>query len=645
MGNDRGSQAKLVKEASDIVAVLSGYLNLTPAGALYKGICPFHNDTRPSLTVDPKWQNFRCWACGKHGDVLTFVQEFEKIDFREALHLLARRAGITLDGQDSSPNRVQLYEAVRWAAERYHQCLLDDVLAESARRYLGQRGLTGATVRGYTLGYAPAAGDWLLTQASKAAGITLQTLEEVGLIARRGGNAVGGGSDYYDRFRDRIIFPIRDARGQVVGFGGRVLPGTAAAQRGPKYYNSADTPLFCKSELLYGLDRAREAAAEVGYLALVEGYTDVLMAHQCGVMPVVATMGTALNGKHVQQLRRFTRRVVLVFDADAGGATGVQRALEILLSHDIDLAIATLPEGMDPCDLIVREGAEAFRRVLSTAVDAFAYQLQRLTQDQRNQGIASRQRVIDSILSLVAANPAATRSDQQRIKEELILAQLASTMDLPHSVVRDRLAQLRAATAASQLAVASTGPATATTDATRPGQRETDQPQSDQSELDRRESDQRSSRFAANYQGRRAPNHERELLELLLAHPSFLPQALGLITPEELTHPVGRRMYQMLCDLQARGEPADVDGLRLSGCEPALVRKALALQEVGRHNNDPADWLNRIAAAFARERAKRVQLEVKKNLHTADHASAVELLKRIQQQVGRIAGPQGSTGG
>ena len=154
-------------------------------------------------------------------------------------------------------------------------------------------------------------------------------------------------------------FPIRDVRGAAVGFGGRILPSLAARVRGPKYYNSADTPLFNKSEQLYGLDQARQAAAKAGYLAVVEGYTDVLMAHQMGVGQVVATMGTALNARHVQQLRRFAPRVVLVFDADAGGDTGVDRALEMFASHDMDLAIATLPDGLDPCDLLVRARAGA----------------------------------------------------------------------------------------------------------------------------------------------------------------------------------------------------------------------------------------------------------------------------------------------
>ncbi len=181
------------------------------------------------------------------------------------------------------------------------------------------------------------------------------------------------GAGFFDRFRDRLMFPIRDSRGQTVGFGGRILPDSPFAERGPKYYNSSETPLFLKKELLYGLDVARQAAANEGYLAVVEGYTDVLMAHQAGVTHVVATMGTALNESHVRQLRRFVPKVVLVFDADAGGETGVDRALEIFVGCDVELAIATLPEGLDPCDLITKQGVDPFVRALRNSVDALDF--------------------------------------------------------------------------------------------------------------------------------------------------------------------------------------------------------------------------------------------------------------------------------
>ena len=336
LAEDRVALTRQVKEASDIVAVVGSYLALQPAGGAFKAVCPFHNDTRPSLNIDPRWQNFKCWACGKHGDVFTFVQEMEKVDFREAREILARRANINLSS-DPGPNleRLKLLDAMRLAEERYQECLFDSPLAELARHYLGERKLDGKMVRSFGLGFAPLSGEWLVDRARKE-GKDWETLREVGLLSER--KEIGG---FYDRFRDRVMFPIRDMRGQTVGFGGRILPASPYATRSAKYINSSDTPLFSKSELLYGLDLARHAGSSEGFLAVVEGYTDVMMAHQHGVTNVVATMGTALNAKHVYQLRRYAPRVVLVFDADAGGTTGMDRALEIFITQDVELSIAT----------------------------------------------------------------------------------------------------------------------------------------------------------------------------------------------------------------------------------------------------------------------------------------------------------------
>src|SRR6266849_1856234 len=222
-----------------------------------------------------------------------------------------------------------------------------------------------------------------------------------GFLARR-----QEGNGYYDRFRDRVIFPIRDARGQTVGFGGRILPSSPLSAKWPKYINSSETPLFTKSEQLYGLDQARQAGMTAGYLAVVEGYTDVLMAHQMGVPQVVATLGTALNARHVQHLRRFVPKVVLVFDADAGGNTGVDRALEIFVSHNVDLAIATLPEGKDPCDLLGEDGgAESFRRVLANAVDALDFKLNQLLAADGSTSIEGKRKVVEALLSVIALAP------------------------------------------------------------------------------------------------------------------------------------------------------------------------------------------------------------------------------------------------
>ena len=329
-----------------------------------------------------------------------------------------------------------MLEAVRWAAEQYHRCLLDLPVAEGARRYLGERRLTGETVRRFELGYAPAAGDWLVQRAAGAQ-VSVELLEKVGLVALR-----QEGQGYYDRFRDRIIFPIRNTRGHAVGFGGRILPSSPFADRAPKYYNSCDTPLFTKSEQLYGLDEARTSATEAGYLAVVEGYTDVLMAHRLGVPQVVATMGTALNARHVQHLRRFVPRVVLIFDADAGGSTGVDRALQIFVSQNVDLAIATLPEGLDPCDLLVAQGPEPFRAALTQAVDALEFKLQQVLAANGAQGVEGRRRAVDAVLGVIALAPEMV-GPESAIKQQLILSRIAQRLALQEETIWARLKELR----------------------------------------------------------------------------------------------------------------------------------------------------------------------------------------------------------
>src|SRR5262249_35970788 len=208
-----------------------------------------------------------------------------------------------------------------------------------------------------------------------------------------------------DRFRDRVMFPIRDARGQVVGFGGRILPTSLLSARAAKYINSAETALFSKSENLYGIDQARPAAAAAGYLAVVEGYTDVLMAHQVGIPEVVATMGTALNARHVAQLRRFVPRVVLVFDADAGGATGVDRALEVFVSQDVELKVAPLSPGLDPCDLLVQEGPEPLRAALTNAVDVLEFKLNSVLARAGAEGVEGRRKAVEEVLRVIALAP------------------------------------------------------------------------------------------------------------------------------------------------------------------------------------------------------------------------------------------------
>jgi DNA primase len=592
VSDDRGALTRQVKEASDIVAVVGSYLTLQPAGGIFKAVCPFHNDTRPSLQVDPKWQNFRCWACGKKGDVFTFVSEFEKITFREARELLARRAGINLEGSPAeNVRRGKLLDAMKWAEAAYQDCLLESELGERARLYVAERKLAGPTVRAFGLGYAPAAGDWLV-RAANAARLDMSLLKEVGLVAER-----KEGSGFYDRFRDRVMFPIRDARGQTVGFGGRILPDSPFADRGPKYYNSSETPLFLKKELLYGLDAARHAGTTEGYLAVVEGYTDVMMAHQQGVTHVVATMGTALNEAHVRQLRRFVPRVVLVFDADAGGVTGVDRALEIFVGCDVELAIATLPDGLDPCDLLAAQGADSFRRVLAGAVNALDFKLTQLLETSGNT-VEGTKRVVDAILGVMALAPELPGQGGQ-VKQELLVTRLAQRLGLRQETVWARFGELKQARKKE-------GTRT-------PPERMGSQPS------------------AEAPRARPARAVEKELLQILLAEPGLVEQAYVDVRPEEIEHPGLQQLLGGLYRLHEAGEPPTLDGLRELVENPALIDWAIDQQEIGRGSPDRAAWFGGVLERFRAERVALRRKQLMDRLRAAtDDGDRQRLLREIQ---------------
>ncbi len=592
MADDR---VKQVKEANDIVAVIGGYVDLRPAGGpRFKGLCPFHDDHNPSLIVDQQWQNYKCWSCNKYGDVFTFVQEHERVSFAEALELLARRAGISLEKRGNSlqeQGRAAMLEVIRWAAQEFHQCLLDSPMADEARRYVGSRGLTGETVRRYGLGYAPRSGDWLV-QRAEAAGKSLETLEKVGLIAPRSEQP-----GYYDRFRDRVQFPIRDAQGRTVGFGGRILPTSPLSSRGPKYYNSTTTPLFNKSEHLYGIDQARQAAGEAGYLAIVEGYTDALMAHQMGIGQVVATMGTALNAQHVQQAKRFARRVVLVFDADEGGNTGVDRALEIFAGHDIDLAIATLPEGLDPCDLLVQQGADAFRRVLESAVDALEFKLNQVLPKDGTLGVEDKRRAVDAVLGIIALAPPMP-GQAGAVKAQLMVNRIAQRLGLKEETVWARLKELRERKRGEGPSSSPAAPATES---------------------------------ATGQRSAKAAPLECELLQVLLAEPALVDQAAAAVRPEEIAHPGLRKLLDGLYGLLTAGEPPTLDLLRPRLDSVPLAAKALELQTTGRMHSDRQTWLKQILARFQERKLRPVTQELQTQLNAVrDPAAELELLRQLQ---------------
>jgi DNA primase len=587
-----------VKAASDIVAVVGSYVNLRPAGQTHKGLCPFHDDKRPSFDVDPRRQRYRCWACNKFGDVISFVQEIERVSYREALELLARRAGISLENlsrKPQGPSRASMLDVISWAAEQFQKCLLESPQAETARVYLGERRLTGETVRRFGLGFAPGTGGWLVGQTA-AAKVSTELLETVGLIARRTEDR-----GYYDRFRDRVMFPIRDPQGRTVGFGGRILPSSPYADRAPKYYNSSETPLFSKSEQLYGIDQARQAIAKAGYLAVVEGYTDVMMAHQHGIANVVATMGTALNDRHVRKLRGLAPRVVLVFDADTGGDTGVDRAMEVFVSNDIDLRVATLPQGLDPCDLLVARGPEPFRAALEQATEVFEFKLQRVWAAEASTGIEGRRRALEQVLTILAATP-----DERSVKLELMVNRLAHRLNLKEETVWMRLRELRAARhRAAEKARPAAPPA--------PEEESSDEPR------------------AAP-----APRLEIRLLEVLLANPDLVGRARGEVKPEEMEHPGLRLLLECLYRLEAEGVQPDLDHLHERLDNEKLLAKARDLQERGLDILDGAAELKGVLKRFIERQIPHLKQALSERLEAGDMEGAAALQERLRELSKRL---------
>lgn len=357
-----------VREATDIVALIGEYVrDLKPSGKHFKARCPFHDEKSPSFTVSPERQTYKCFGCQEHGDAFAFVMKMDGLGFYEALKHLAQRSGIKLDKvhDEAADRREKLFALHRWAADFFRERLMAPE-GRPAREYVASRGISPDSSQDFLLGYAPDQWDGLLEAAGKA-GHSPEDLLELGLVIRKEDGRM------YDRFRGRLMFPIFDAQSRITGFGARTLTGDDV-----KYINTPETPLFRKSQNLYGIHRATQSLRREKTLVLVEGYTDVIMAHQHGFTHVVAALGTAINEDHARLIRRWADRVILTLDGDKPGQDSAARALRVLLAGDVEVRLATLPEGLDPCELLVDRGADPFRLALASAVDPVEFGFRRL---------------------------------------------------------------------------------------------------------------------------------------------------------------------------------------------------------------------------------------------------------------------------
>jgi DNA primase len=385
-----------LRERADIVEVVSDYVQLKKAGRLFKGLCPFHDEKTPSFMVDPVKQLYHCFGCGEGGNIYTFLMKKEGLEFREAVERLASRLGYQLhyEGLDRSfkkqeGKRERLLRLHRFAAELY-QGLLYSEAGRRAREYLSGRGLREDTWKTFSLGYAPAQWDSLYRRAVQK-GFSNQEILESGLFIK-------GEKGIYDRFRDRVIFPIENLQDEVIGFGGRII------DRGDtKYINSPETAIYVKSKNLYNLNRARREIVKEGYALVVEGYTDVICLFQEGVRNVVATLGTALGEEHFRLLSRLTERVILCFDADAAGIGASERGLAFYDQFDLDIRVIQLPGGRDPADFIMGEGKEVFYRLVEESAPLVEFCLEKQLSGYDPQDLATRQRGTLKALNLLVS--------------------------------------------------------------------------------------------------------------------------------------------------------------------------------------------------------------------------------------------------
>lgn len=415
-----------IRAANDIVSVISDYVRLKKQGRNYGGLCPFHTEKTPSFMVNADKQIFRCFGCGEGGNVFSFIMKRENLSFPEAVRHLARRAGITVPEEDNPERRAllreqkQAFEANELARDFYQYILKNHDLAREARDYLLNRGITSDTIDRFQIGFAPPSWDGLL-RFMKKKGYQAAVLEKLGLVLPRTKGAPG----YYDRFRNRIIFPVWNVQGKVVGFGGRVMDDTL-----PKYLNSPETPLFNKGLLLYGLNKAADSIRRLDQVIIVEGYMDVITCHQAGVTNVVASLGTAFTREQGKLLLRYTRDVVMAYDADTAGVNAAMRGWQLLDDIGCRVKVVSIPDGKDPDEFIRNYGADRFRTLVSQeAMGLCQYKTEKAMEKYDINKLEGKFKIASEVIPTV-------RNLSSEIEKEEAIAELARRIHLSPEAIR-----------------------------------------------------------------------------------------------------------------------------------------------------------------------------------------------------------------
>jgi len=563
-----------IQQANDIVDVISEHVSLKRKGREMVGLCPFHDDHRPSMNVNPAKQIFKCFACGAGGSVFSFVRMRENLTFPQTLQRLADRAGIKLQPQKtkdskSKADEVDPNELARvnaWAAKYFQQNLKDKSRGKYARDYLAGRKITPESIEHWQIGLSVAQND--LLRAAKEKKIPTKLLRDAGLVVTQNGELA-------DKFVNRLMFTIADVTGRVIGFGGRTLDDSGA-----KYINSPATALFDKSNALYGLQHARQHIVSSGVAVVVEGYTDVIMAHQAGVASVVASLGTSFTEGQARILRRYAKKVVLVFDSDAAGIEAANRALEVCVSQRIDIKLASVPKAKDPCDFLLSAGREAFEELLAHATDVFEFKWNRLMESiGATDTLIDHKAAVEEFLQTIAT--AAWAGRVPAIDRGLIVNRLSKIIGTNPKQINDELSRRIARMARNANRTAPSAP---------------------NQEMRPVSADLGQGLYAAA---------QREVLEVLLNEPKLFDIVQKQITPEDFDVTMLRRIADIVFEtinadpdsslkhFLAKAESVDVGGL------------AVELAQTGEAKGNFKPRLDGALNAMMRLKSRRKNSEIK----------------------------------
>ena len=505
-----------IKYRNDIESVISPYVSLKRRGKNLVGLCPFHNEKTPSFTVYPENGSFYCFGCGVGGDVFTFVKLIENLDYIDAVKLLAERSGIAIEETeyDNSLSKLKerIYEINRETAKFFHNYLMSEN-GKWALDYLTGRGLKIATIKHFGLGAAPDSWDSLIEHL-KAKGYSLTDM----LAANVVGKSQRG--SYYDRFRKRVMFPIIDVRGRVIAFSGRAMPGDTS---GGKYVNTADTPVYKKSDNLFGMNFAKNNCAE--RIILVEGNMDVVSLHQAGFQNAVAALGTSFTPAQAKLLSRYTKEIVLTLDADEAGRKAAEKAGDILKNTGLSVKVVTVPDGKDPDEFIKKHGASRFGAVLEGAVNETEYKLLTAVADIDITSDAGKIKYISRAAEIIAAS-------ENPIERDVYIGRMCEKYGVSRTVLTGRIDEIRKANA-KKTAKKEIG------EIIRP-------------------------KFATN-----APNPEKRLnptaaaaeegvIAVLFSHPDFFSEAYSKLKPEQMVTSLNSRIYGKMCEVLSEGKTLDI---------------------------------------------------------------------------------------